>query len=150
MRDIQDRVLEHISEALESMGYDVSIGWDPNEVDLVSALQLAPDTGTPVPFNPSPVGGLPTGSRAAALLGLAVVPTTLLFSVTFDVLIPITDDQPDVFVFLAEANGSGISPDSLSIDNPGGAGFDITLPEPGSAVVLMAGCLLLTSLRRRR
>ena len=65
---------------------------------------------------------------------------------------PITDGQPDVFVFVdALANGSGISPDTLSIDNPDGAGFDITsLPEPSSAVVLIAGCLLLASLRRRR
>lgn len=104
-------------------GYDLEIRWDPGELDLLEAEQLFPDDQLPgsVPFVVAPDPGDPWGSEAAAL-SLAASETRDLLRLTFAVVGEIrTDCEADV---AWSANGNGLSPGSLVLDNPAGAGLD--------------------------
>jgi hypothetical protein len=125
-------------------GYDVTIAWDASELAFASAT---PVTG--LAFGPAPNAGSSAGTRVAAL-SLAGVLTSTLFSVTFDVLGNSQDGVADFRVYVdALANGSGISPGSLSLSNPSGAGIDV-IPEPSSHALLALGLGVLAAARRAR
>lgn len=121
-------------------GYDLTLRWDPAELDLVAAQPLFSDTGSVVPFVSDPFGSTPdpAGLRIASFPQFASSLTTGLFNVTFDILSRVDDGAPDVSVLVALANGPGISPPPLAIDNPSGAGIDV-VPEPTTALLLAAG-----------
>ena len=128
------------------LGYDLSVAWDPVEVSLSAAANLA-NPGS-IAFT-SPVGGPSTGSRVADT-AFAFLPSASLFSLTFTMVNPVQDGLPDIHVFLGPLNGSGISPATLSIENPLGAAIDIgAVPEPGTATLVGFGLLAGSALRRR-
>jgi len=125
-------------------GYDVTLAWDPAELALFSASPWAE-----LPFSVAPDAGQSAGSRVASIT-LSPAHTALLFTVTFDVLAASGDGLADVSVFVDPlVNGSGISPGSLSLANPGGAGIDV-VPEPASAALVALGLGLLSATRRAR
>jgi hypothetical protein len=125
-------------------GYDVTIAWDPSELAFFSATPVAG-----LAFGPGPNPGQSAGTRVASL-SLAGVLTTTLFSLTFDVLANTQDGLSDVQVLVdALANGSGISPGSLALANPTGAGIDV-IPEPASGALLALGLASLAAARRAR
>jgi len=124
-------------------GYDVTLAWDPAELSLASA---APVAGLPFVVSPDP--GASAGARVASITLVATL-TSLLFSVTFDVLATTADGLADVRVFVDDdVNGTGIAPGSLSLANPGGAGFDV-IPEPASGALLALGLAGLSAARAR-
>lgn len=124
-------------------GYDLTLAWDPSELLLVSSTSAAG-----LPFSVSPDAGASAGSRVASITLVAAL-TSLLFSVTFDVLATTADGLADVRVFVDEdVNGSGIAPGSLALANPGGAGFDV-IPEPASGALLALGLAGLSAARAR-
>lgn len=122
-------------------GYDVTIAWDALELSFLSATDLSG-----LGFDTAPLGTTPSGERVASL-ELTAVTTTALFSVSFDVLGAVADGADDFTVFVGLANGSGLVPGT--IDNPGGAGFDV-VPEPHSGELLALGLIALAGLREAR
>jgi hypothetical protein len=135
--------------------YDLSVAWDPTELSLSSAQQRFPDTSLAFPFFVSPVGGNSDGARAG-VLGFVPYTTTALFRLTFQVLEAglVDDGEADVRVFVnALANGPGIYPGTLTIDNPAGAGIDLVpthAPEPTTALLVVGGLTGMALARRRR
>jgi hypothetical protein len=124
-------------------GYDITLAWDPVELSFVNAL---PVIG--LPFSAAPDPSQSGGTRVAAIT-LTPRVTDALFVVTFDVLTLTRDGLADVSIFVDPIrNGSGISPGSLSLANPGGAGIDM-IPEPGSGALLALGLGGLGAARRR-
>jgi len=104
-------------------GYDLTLAWDPFELRLSSAT---PIWGFGFTRPPSELEY--AGTRVAAIL-TSVMNASTLFSVTFDVLQAAAffdDGLPDVEIYVDPiVNGEGISPGSLSISNPTGAGIDV-------------------------
>lgn len=125
-------------------GYDVTLAWDAAELSLFSATPWID-----LPFSSAPDPGESSGTRVAAIT-LPSTTTDLLFTVVFDVTAPLGDGLADVAVRVdAGTNGTGISPGSLSLANPGGVGIDV-VPEPASGALLALGLGLLGAARRRR
>jgi len=123
-------------------GYDLTISWDPSELSFSSALELSG-----LGFDVAPVGSSPAGERVAAI-SLTAASSTALFQVTFGVVAVVPDGLSDFAVFVdPQANGSGIAPGSLSLENPGGAGLDV-VPEPDSGILLGSALALLWAARR--
>jgi len=111
-------------------GYDFEVRWDAGELTLVSAEQLHPDTATPLSFVIEPSD--PDDSRAL-VLSLTGAFTKQLFRLTFELDRMAADGQADVSWF---ANGNGLSPGSVVLDNLAGAGIDFdggpdAVPVPG-------------------
>lgn len=106
--------------------YDLSIRWDTEELTLLGSTAIFPDGGSPEPFLEAPSD--PANSIASAL-SLVALPTTELFSVTFELMAqPGGDGQPDLEWF---ANLPGLSPGSVVLDNLQGASIDFwTEPTP--------------------
>lgn len=111
-------------------GYDLTFTWDDEELTLVSCENLYPDTqpGGTVPFLVSPcTANDPTGSDGITL-SIVTFATTQLIQLTFELTaIPgcDTDGLADVSW---SANGNGLSPGSVVLDNPAGASADLGVP----------------------
>jgi hypothetical protein len=109
-------------------GYDLHVGWDPDELTPVSCTNLYPDSqpaGT-VNFLDSPCLTPPTDPPEGDALALSLVAfqTTGLFQMTFAVTNTIlcdADEEPDVYW---TPNGNGLAPVSAVLTNPDGAGAD--------------------------
>jgi len=129
-------------------GYDLALSWDPGELTLLDTAQLYPDTATPFAWVVEPSDPL-----ASTALVISLVPgaTTSLFALTFAVSASPADGQPDI---VWSANGNGLSPASVVLDNPGGAGIDVTAVAPAVPALPPAGlvalALALLAVRRRQ
>jgi hypothetical protein len=135
-------------------GYDFEIRWDPTELALTDAKQLHPDTGTPLAFLEAPSD--PNDSRAL-VVSLTAASTMRLFELTFDVMPSAPDGMADVWWF---ANGNGLAPGTVILENPAGAGFDLAttdaMPPPAVpassswGLGLLVGALVLLEARARQ
>lgn len=115
-----------LSSAQGLNGYDLFVSWDPDELALVGSSQLYPDSLPPdtVAFLVAP-DPLDPDESSVLTLSLANVSTTSLFSVTFDVVGTLSADcEADVWW---SASGSGLSPGTVLLENPGGAGVDLAV-----------------------
>jgi len=143
-----------LSAATSLNGYDLTVQWDTSELTLTSASQLFPDSLPPdtFAFTVSPLAGTPGDARTSTV-SLTAFTTTSLFSLTFTAANPVADGLDDVRVFADPVNnGNGLSPGTVTLDNPTGVGFDVTpAPEPDRAALLLAslGTLSVLALRAR-
>jgi hypothetical protein len=113
-------------------GYDLTIAYDPLELSFLGASELSG-----LGFDAPPSGGSPGGERVAAI-ALQAVSSAALFSVSFQVTDVASDGLRDFQVYVdSVANGSGIAPGTLSLDNgSSGVGIDV-VPEPASGALLV-------------
>lgn len=124
-------------------GYDITLAWDPSELSFSYALSVLA-----FPFAAAPDGSQSSGTRVASIR-LTSFTASALFSVTFEPIALTGDGQADVWFFVDEdLNGSGLSPGSLSLANPAGAGIDV-VPEPDTAALFTLGLALLSAARAR-
>jgi len=114
-------------------GYQLQIRWDPGELALTGAEQLYPDTGTPVAFTSEPSD--PNASVASAFVLPSPAATMQLFRLHFAATPTGSDGQADLSWF---AQGAGLSPASVVLENPGGAGIDF-VPSGEPVPVPVAG-----------
>jgi hypothetical protein len=140
-------------------GYDLSVAWDPSELELESSSPVFGGF-----FAAAPDPNESAGTRAASILPApAGIPTTALFTLAFKVLAAPEDGGfDDFFVFVHPvANAPGVgSPvgQSLVIDNPLGFSADVSsggvgivaVPEPSAAALLAAALSCLAAVRRLR
>jgi hypothetical protein len=109
-------------------GYDLAVSWDPEELTPISCTELYPDSQPPgtVPFLTSPCPALPTDlpPRNATALSLVAFQTTALFSMTFQVTSVVLCDADGEADLAWSANGNGLSPGSVVLENTDGAGAD--------------------------
>jgi hypothetical protein len=138
-------------------GYDLTVSWDSAELMLQSSSAILGGF-----FVTAPDPGSSDGTRVASILPVAIgVPTTGLFSMTFDVLATPEDGLFDDFrVFVNPiANGPGVGVPvgaTIVIENPFGIAADVRgsgivtmpIPEPTSALLLAAALFALAFTRR--
>ena len=106
-------------------GYDFEIRWDAGELTLTGATQLYPDTATPLAFLEEPSD--PNDSRAL-VISLTPASTVSLFRLTFEAQPSAADGMADLWWF---ANGNGLAPGTVILENPSGAGIDMrAVPVP--------------------
>jgi hypothetical protein len=141
-----------VSPATQISGYDLTISWDPKELEFVSAT---PVFGSDFAVAPSP--SAPQRSRVASVIPVpAGLSTTSLFSATFVVKPGFAQDGiADDFTARVDpiANGRGIAGPAgviLTIDNPRGVRFDGLVPEPEAAPFAAGLALLLLARGRQR
>lgn len=108
-------------------GYDLTVAWDAAELTLLSCTALYPDSqplGT-VPFLLSPCDAAdPSGSDAVAL-SIVGFESQALLSLTFGLVEPTAVGFDGLADIAWAPNGSGLSPGSLVLTNPAGAGIDV-------------------------
>jgi hypothetical protein len=138
-------------------GYDLTVAWDSAELMLQSS---SPIFGGFFAVPPDP--GSSDGTRVASLALVATgIPTTSLFSLTFDVLAAPEDALFDDFRVFVDPlpNGPGVGVPvgaTIVIENPFGIAADVrgsgietmAIPEPGSALLLAAALFALAFTRR--
>jgi hypothetical protein len=140
-------------EAQETLnGYQLQIRWDPSELSLIRAVQLFPDTAPPVAWTVEPSD--PNASVASAFRLPTPADTTLLFRLDFLAIPSGNDAKQDLWWF---PQGAGLTPGSVALDNPAGAGIDFTavpiavpsLSRWGSALLALALVALAAGVRPR-
>jgi hypothetical protein len=131
-----------LDAAVSLNGYDLTIAWDATELSLLSAADLSG-----LGLDTAPPGLVPGGERIATLELLPVV-TASLFELSFHVEAVVGDGLADFSLLLLPANGSGLSPGGLSIDNPSLPA--LAIPEPAVAALLLLGLAGLAAADVRR
>ncbi len=118
-----------IDDSITLNGYDVVVSWDDEELTLVSCEAIAPDPGDPSLFVVSPCDtGAPAGSDALAVTIGPGFTSTQLFSMTFALTAVAVCDTDGLADVSWSANGAGLSPASVVLQNPSGASIDIGAP----------------------
>jgi len=119
-------------------GYDLAVTWDSDELTLLSTAQLHPDTAAPLAWSIEPSD--PTNSRALVFDLLPGV-TTSLFRLVFAVDTAHEDGLADISW---AANGDGLAPGTVVLDNGSGAAIDVAgpvavpaLPPAGLAILVL-------------
>jgi hypothetical protein len=139
----------HLDQQTLLNGYDLELRWNPDELTLLDAAPLHPDTGTPTPFSEAP--GDPADSRAFAIVFTAEN-TTDLFQVSFEAHPSLAATGSDLLWF---PNANGLSPGSVVLENSAGAAIDFQrFPEPevpglgGLGLALLAGSVAVVARRQ--